>query len=371
MQIVVQDNGIGIDAKKIDNIFDRFYQIESNPYSNYGTGIGLALTKELIELMDGKIEVKSIARAGTKFIITLPVYTPGLLSGNNKFILTSKLSVVFNDQRIAQYIQEESGDHKLKEASYNRSDKILVVDDNYDLRNYIKNCLKDNYIVIEANNGKEGFILAKSKMPQLIISDIMMPEMDGIEFCHMIKSDISTSHIPVMLLTAKAGIESQLEGYHEGADEYIIKPFQKDLMIVRIENLIASRKKLREAFKSKIDIEPHDIAVTSVDEKFLQKALEIIEKNISDPDFGSPELVAGLGLSRTFIHLKFKKLTNFSTGEFIKNVRLKRAGQLLKQRKHRISEVGYMVGFANPKYFSKSFKVQFGCSPAQYIAESE
>jgi len=371
LQIVVEDNGIGIDKKNIENIFDRYFQIESSPNANYGSGIGLALTKELIELMDGQIAVLSVAGEGTTFTVTLPVYITGTLSANTKYSLITDQKVVFNDQRISQYIQEENGHAKLKGVNNNRLDKILIVDDNDDLRDYIHNCLKDIYTIIEARNGQEGIILAKTKVPQLIISDIMMPEMDGIEFCRRIKSDIATSHIPVILVTAKTSLESQLEGFHEGADEYLVKPFQKDLLLVRIQNLIATRKKLREAFKSKIDIEPHDIAVTSVDEKFIQKAFEIIERNIADPDFGSPQLVAELGLSRTFIHLKFKKLTNFSTGEFIKNVRLKRAGQLLKQKKHRISEVGYMVGFADPKYFSKSFKLQFGCSPAQFVTESE
>jgi signal transduction histidine kinase/DNA-binding response OmpR family regulator len=371
VRIVVQDNGIGIDKKKIDNLFDRFYQIEAGPFSKYGTGIGLALTKELTELMDGRIEVRSSSGVGTTFTITLPLYKLEVVSGIEKFILDGNRNMLLEDDRVAQYIVDEGSKNGLHDSGNNRSEKILIVDDNADLRTYIINCLENIYTVIEANNGKEALQVAKKSMPQLIISDIMMPEMDGIEFCRQIKSDILTSHIPVILLTAKTSKESQLSGYHEGADDYLVKPFQTDLLITRIQNLIASRKKLREAFKSKLDIQPHDFAVSSVDEKFLNKALEIIEKNISDPEFGSPELVSALGLSRTFVHLKFKKLTNFSTGEFIKNVRLKRAAQLLKQKKHRISEVGYMVGFDNPKYFSKSFKIQFGSSPAQFVQEHE
>ncbi len=319
--------------------------------------------------MNGSILVRSSSGAGTTFTITLPLFDQEIVTGNDKFVLNKEKAVTFNDERIAQYIMDEGHLKELNETINTHKDKILIVDDNDDLRSYIRSCLEDKYMLLEANNGREALSLARSKMPHLIICDIMMPGIDGLEFCRLIKSDISTSHIPVILLTAKTGVEAQLAGYHEGADEYLVKPFQKDLLMARIQNLITSRKKLREAFKSKIDIQPHDIAVTSVDEKFLNKALEIIEKNINNPDFGSPEMVSALGLSRTFVHLKFKKLTNFSTGEFIKNVRLKRAAQLLKQRKHRISEISYMVGFDNPKYFSKSFKTQFGCSPAQFIQE--
>jgi YesN/AraC family two-component response regulator len=212
-------------------------------------------------------------------------------------------------------------------------------------------------------------LLAQQIMPGLIVSDIMMPEIDGIQLCQQIKSNIATSHIPVILLTAKTDKEVQIESYHTGADAFISKPFQADVLKVRIQNLIDSRERLRQVFKTKLDIVPSEIVETSVDEKFLVKALEIVERNIDNPEFGSAELVTELGMSRTLVHTKFKKLTDVSTSEFIKDIRLKRACQLLKQNKHRVSDVCYLVGFTDPKYFRKSFKKAFGYSPSQYSDE--
>jgi signal transduction histidine kinase/ligand-binding sensor domain-containing protein/CheY-like chemotaxis protein/AraC-like DNA-binding protein len=366
IQIQIQDNGIGINEKELNNIFNRYYQIETTSSVNKGTGIGLALTKELVELMDGNINVVSEVGKGSTFAISLPVLDLNSIN-KHKFIVNENVNRTIDEQTLALYLPDDVTESIQENISNtNGAEKILIVDDNDDLRHYIKNCLKDKYTVFEARDGKEGISVAINKLPQLIISDIMMPEVSGIELCHQIKTNIVTSHIPVILLTAKTATETQIEGYQTGADDYITKPFQKELLMVRIQNLIESREKLRKVFKTKVELEPAEITVTSTDERFIMKAMEIVESNIDNPDLGAAELVNGLGMSRSVVHVKFKELTGLSTSEFIKTIRFKRACQLLKQNKHRVSEICYLVGFTDPHYFSKSFKKMYGASPAQY-----
>ncbi len=366
LQIVVQDNGIGIEESKIRNIFNRYYQIEDSGYSHQGAGIGLALTKEIIDLMDGTIVVNSEINSGTAFTIKLPILTQESVKINARYNLAKEAEMKHDEQLNSQFITNVMNLNYNTEENGISHDRILVIDDNDDLRSYIRNCLKDKYTVYEASNGKEGLIMAQNKQPVLIISDIMMPEMSGLELCMQLKSNLLTSHIPVILLTAKTSEEAQIEGYKSGADDYITKPFHKDLLLARIQNLIESRQKLRKIFKSKIDFEPSDVTLTTADEKFLIKAFDIVEKNIGEMEFGASELVAELGYSRTMVHIKLKELTNSSASEFIRNIRLKRAYQILKQNKHRINEICDIVGFSDPNYFSKSFKKMYGVSPAKF-----
>jgi YesN/AraC family two-component response regulator len=230
--------------------------------------------------------------------------------------------------------------------------------------------LKTYYQVYEASNGDEGLKLAKEIQPSIIISDIMMPIMNGIEFCRQLKEDITTSHIPVVLLSAQTSVELRLEGFETGADAFIPKPFSEKYLVTRVNAIVKMREKLRMSFLSKISLEPQEITVTSVDEKFIDKAKEIIEKNIDNPDFGVNEMVLELGISRSLVYTKFKQLTNCTTSEFIKRMRLKRACQLLEQKKLRVSEIADIVGFRDPQYFSKIFKEYYGVAPSQYTMKS-
>lgn len=368
IKIEVKDTGIGIDPNKLEKIFDRFYQIEAESMHYQGSGIGLALTKDLVVLMDGEIRVESNINVGTVFFISLPVFNVSEVEKIEKFEIDTSDEPKLNSQLLNQYLLPENV-FKPDDTQNIPDKKILVVDDNDDLRRFISLSLSDYYQVIEAENGHEGLIKARNELPNLIISDVMMPEIDGVTLCKELKTNIETSHIPVILLTAKTNIEAQIEGYAFGADDYITKPFNEDLLKIRIQNLIEARESLRKVFESKIEISPREITVTSPDEKFISKAIDIIERNIENIDFGAAELVNELKMSRTLVHIKFKELTGKSTGEFIKIYRLKRACQLLKHDKMRVSEVCFMVGFADPHYFSKIFKSVYGISPSEY-AES-
>jgi signal transduction histidine kinase/ligand-binding sensor domain-containing protein/AraC-like DNA-binding protein/AmiR/NasT family two-component response regulator len=365
IEMAVEDNGIGIDEDKIKNIFNRYYQIDAPNGQYQGTGIGLAHTRELVELMEGNITVISKQGKGTAFIINLPIITDAKVKNNGKIVMFNDSAIAINKDLFSALNSIE------KPKDFVHQDdrplpEILVIDDNEDIRLYIEVCLEDKFRVIQAENGKDGLAILNERHPTLVICDVMMPVLNGFEFCAAVKKHIETSHIPVVLLTAKANSESQVEGFQIGADDYLTKPFTKELLVSRVENLVKNREQLRSVYKTKIDFEPREVSVTSADESFLLNALEIIEKYIDDSNFGAEELVRELGISRSVVHRKFKELTDLATGEFIKTTRLKRACQLLKERKHRISEVCYMVGFSDPHYFRKSFKNLYGVSPSHY-----
>lgn len=363
----IEDTGIGIPKNRLAKIFDRYYQIESTNYKAQGSGIGLALTKELVELMNGGLSVTSELDKGSCFTIKIPFIKPS----ENELSPGSDFNYSINNKLLDQYLPSELLPGPKMAENTNGLYKLLIIDDNSDLRNYIKSCFEGKYQILEAKNGLEGLEMAGNLFPNLIISDIMMPEMDGIELCRRIKSNFATSHVPVILLTARSGVNEQIEGLETGADDYIIKPFNKEVLLLKVNNLIVAREKLRGLFSSKMSIEPHEITVTSADEKFIAHALSIVEKNIDDPSFGAAGLVSELGVSRTLAHMKFKELTQTSTSEFIKTIRLKRACQLLKMNKLRVSEVGYKVGFSDPQYFTKSFKNYFGITPTEFAEKTE
>ncbi|MFC2139920.1 response regulator [Bacteroidota bacterium] len=247
----------------------------------------------------------------------------------------------------------------------------MIVEDNTDLREYIRENLEDDYQTIEACNGEEGFNKGIEFIPDLIISDVMMPKIDGIKFCNMIKSDERTSHIPVILLTAKASGDTKMKGLETGADDYITKPFNAKELLVRVRNLINQRRSLRERFKKEITLEPKEIAITSADEKFLQKIIDYIETNISDTKLSVESMGKDIGLSRVQLYRKLHALTDQSVSEFIRTYRLKRAAQLLEQKKGNISEIAYEVGFNEPSYFTKCFKNQFGKSPSEFNSQNK
>lgn len=371
VEITVSDNGIGCSDDNIEKIFNRFYQVNNPGPSNHkGTGIGLALTKELIELHYGTITVESAVGKGTIFTVRLPlgkghlkddeIVTDPVVYESEDYIHVPVLDEVDEDDDL---------DARVRSKAYSRKKLplLLIVEDNADFRKYLYDCLRHDYQVIVAKDGREGLDLSIERIPDLIVSDVMMPGIDGIQLCQKLKSDECTSHIPVILLTAKASEESKIEGLEIGADDYVVKPFEIKELRVRIRNLINQRHQLRMRFNRQQGLKPHEIATTTIDEKFLCKALAIIEKKMSDPDFSVEEFAKEIALSRVQLHRKLRSLTGQSTSEFIRVVRLNRAAQLLKQNHESVTQIAYLVGFNSSSYFSRSFYKHFGVSPSDFV----
>lgn len=370
-QIEVEDNGPGIEPEYQPLIFDRFYQIkEEHSFGKVGTGIGLALSKNLVNFHKGTLSVYSKPHLKT-------IFTVKLRSGfehyqKHELIPTSSASKAGaakdNEMLILAKRSKpgtvENGSGMAKQSASDK--KVLVVEDNPELLELLCESLSGKFTVIPASNGKEGLEKINTDHPDLILSDVMMPEMDGIEFCSRIKNDINSSHLPVLLLTAKSSHVHQLEGYESGADDYITKPFPLDLLLVKIQNLLESRSKFQRQFKQSLDLEPEKIQISSTDEHILKSAISIIETHMDDSQFSIQTLVKELGLSRTLAFEKFRSLLDQTPNEFIQMIRLKRAAQLLLDSDLKISEIAYMVGFNRPKYFSQCFQKQFSKTPKAY-----
>lgn len=342
IELRVKDNGIGIAAENQQKVFERFFQ-EANDQNGYneGSGIGLSLTKEFTRLMGGDVVLESEKGKGSTFIILIPL---------RKTVQTE--SVVSDEE-----IEIQAGKQK---------PTLLIVEDNDDFRVYIRQGFEGSYHIIEAADGNEGLKQALTALPDLIISDIMMPVMDGIEMCRRVKSDIRTSHIPVILLTAVNNQQKMLDGFETGADDYITKPFNPEILASRIRNLIDLREKLHRNFKIQMKMEPQEVTVTSLDEKIINKAIDIIEKNISNPELSVTELSRDLGMSRVNLYKKLKSLTGHTPIEFIRAYRIKRAAQLLAKSQMGVSEVAYQVGFNDPRYFTRYFKAEYNILPSEY-----
>ncbi len=369
LELIVQDNGKGIPANELNQIFNRYYQVKTNDETiSLGTGIGLSLTKELVELMHGKIEVESTVGEGTKFTVTVPLGTKHLNSDEYRMIsnLSSKSNEVNDISDRMEKEQESTETAKISENKENLP-HVLVVEDNADIRDYIAENLSDGFIVETAGNGKAGLKRAFKNIPDLVITDIVMPKMDGIELCKNLKTDEKTSHIPVVMLTGKSGFDDRLQGIETGADAYLIKPFNIKELHLQVTKLIEQRQKLRERFTRDLRLEPKDIAVTSADEKFITRAMEIIEKNIGNSEFEVSQFQDEMFMSRMQLFRKIKALTNQTPGDFIRTVRLKRAASLIKQNFGNIAQITYEVGFNNPSYFAKCFKDLYGVLPSDFI----
>jgi signal transduction histidine kinase/ligand-binding sensor domain-containing protein/DNA-binding response OmpR family regulator len=367
--ICVEDSGVGIADEFVDKIFDRFFEIaiHNNPAKDYnkGTGIGLSIAKNSVTLHKGDILVKKNQPQGTIFEVVLPL---GRLHLTNEEILNNfKVS-----DDLSQYVTQ------LETESINFEDDIedlilneekpvvLIVEDNKPLRSFIKNLLKKECNVVEAENGKIGLKKALETIPDLIISDIIMPEMVGTELCSQVKANIKTSHIPVILLTSRSSLIYKFEGLESGADEYISKPFNVKEFQLKVKNMLEAIERLKNKFTNEDILSPSEIAVSSVDEQLLKKAFKIVEDNISNEQFDIPLFCSELGVSRTMLFTKIKAWTNFTPNDFIQEIRMKRAAQLLEQNKINISQISYKVGFNNPKYFSKCFQKRYGETPSQY-----
>jgi signal transduction histidine kinase/DNA-binding response OmpR family regulator/ligand-binding sensor domain-containing protein len=365
IEIVIKDTGVGISKDNLERVFDRFYQVQEHLKTAVGgTGIGLSVAKDMIKIHGGKINVESAEGVGTSFTLKIPIIYEEVFEGITEHDLVKKTEFLklkfpeLDDEQAIADVEENNKDGK---------SKILVVEDHADMRQYIREELEKEYEIIEAVNGEDGLNKALKHGPDLILSDIMMPNMDGLEFCKRIKSDERTSHIAVILLTARSSQEYKMEGLETGADDYVIKPFYSEELLLRIRNILETRKKFREKFGKTLQMEPETIAITSVDQKFLKRAIDVIEEHIDDSEFNVEIFSKLVGMSRVSLYNKLKSLTNHSVQEFIFAIRLKRAAQLLKESGMTVTEIAYSVGFKDPSHFSKLFKKQFGVSPKGYI----
>lgn len=347
--IKVSDTGVGIEPNEINKIFDRFYRIERPNNNESGTGVGLHIVSEFVKLHGGEITVESTPKKGSTFTVYLPI------RNTNQISLQEKKATQTNH---SDSTQENEHDTQLP--------LLLIADDNSDFRDFIKGLFSDSYQVITAADGNEAFKRTLEFVPNLILSDVMMPEMDGYAFCRKIRSDIRTSHIPVILLTAKNSEENRYEGIEAGADDYIAKPFNIEMLSLKIAKIVEKQKKLQQSFKNKITISTTDIEITSMDEKFVKKAVSIVEQNISNTEFLVSDLSQEMNMSRVYFYKKILALTNKTPSEFIRFIRLKRAAELLGKSQLFVNEIAFQVGFNDPKYFRKYFKEEFGMSPNDY-----
>ena len=345
--ISIQDTGIGISKNELENIFNSFYQITENSFSkNIGTGIGLALVKELVTLHKGEIFVQSEEESGTVFNIKLTIKTLAKKVINNTE--TNESDIVMHE--------ENKGDKKI----------VLIVEDLKDMRKFIVQTLADEYSILEAVDGEEGIIKAKEILPDIIISDIMMPKKDGLELSRVLKADEKTSHIPIILLTAKADEESKLEGLETGADNYLTKPFNPKELNIRVRNLLKLQKKIHEQIREELFDTSQKAKAKSKDEIFMEKILTILEDNIEESNFGVEELANKIFMSKSQLYRKVKALTDYSPVQLILNYRLKKAAELIKEDVGSVTEIAFKVGFNNLGYFSQTFKKEFGVSPNKY-----
>ena len=361
--IRIKDNGIGIREDRLPKIFDRFYQVDSSSTREHeGTGIGLALTKELIELHKGSINVTSREREGTEFIINLP-----LGDFNRQKEVSTEIHTRKNEDEIVMVESDSDTEPGTDIATYSiHTQIILIVEDNTDVRNYIREQTETEFRILEASNGEEGILLAREHTPDLIITDIMMPKMDGYKFTAEIRKDERTSHIPIIMLTAKAGIDDKIEGLETGIDDYLTKPFNTRELLVRINNLILRRNQLRKKFSNATIIKPSEVSSINADQKFLQKTVQIIESHFGDSQFSVEKLSEEAGMSISQLNRKLKAMIDQPAGQLIRSMRLQRAADLLKQNAGTVAEICYQVGFYDQSYFSRTFKKQFGCSPSEY-----
>ncbi len=371
----VQDSGKGIPEDQLELIFDRFFQVnEPGGYQNAGTGIGLALSKNLVDFHKGKISVTSVPNSKTVFTVCL---RQGFDHFEKHELVTNSGGdlerewVLSETAKLSSTISNQHNQDKNVPSTSPPDQRILIVEDNPELLNLLESNLENHFQVISAANGKEGLERLEKTQIDFIISDVMMPEMDGIEFCARVKGNLATSHIPLILLTAKSSYLHQLEGYESGADDYIPKPFQLDLLVLKIRNLLETRAKIQSHFLKAPNLDPSRITVSSADEKFLYQAIKIVEDYLEKDGFSVQDLVKELGLSRTLVFEKFKALIGQTPNEFIQSIRLKRAAQLIQESDFKISEIAYLVGFSDPKYFSKTFQKQFGVSPSKYKGSVE
>jgi DNA-binding response OmpR family regulator/nitrogen-specific signal transduction histidine kinase len=359
IEVIVSDSGIGIPQDELTHIFERFYQTHAAKKMEAGSGIGLTLVAEYAKLHHGEVKVESTVGTGTSFTLILPLgseHFPFEATDNDEVNLIAVKSAPADDHAKAYRYGLESG-----------KPLVLIIEDNYDIAEFIQVSLKGKYNFVTAQNGEEGLAKTNSFLPDIIISDIMMPVMDGLSMCRKIKSNPKTSHISIVILTAKGLTSQQIEGLSTGADIYLIKPFEIDLLEAHIDHLLKRKKELADYFRHELIVQPTATpAGENVDDKFIRKVMNIIEANISNADFSVEMLSEEVGMSSTHLYRKLKSTTQLSPNDIIRKYRIKKASLLLGNKEGNISEIMYEVGFSNLSYFSKCFRAEFGVTPKEY-----
>jgi signal transduction histidine kinase/DNA-binding response OmpR family regulator/ligand-binding sensor domain-containing protein len=381
LEVVVKDTGQGIPEQYLDKIFERFYQVDESYYHKKydSSGIGLSYVKDLVAIHNGSIKVESISGEGTSFIVEIPWVntTADDLSSTDKSLQDQTVpisdDIKLEIENMGKAIQQ-SRIHEETISSSGTADHekllLLLVEDEHELRKFIKEILDPDFNVIEAIHGAQGYELALSLLPDLIITDLMMPVMGGNELCYNLKNNLATNHIPVIMLTAQVAPEKKLEGYQTGADAYIEKPFNTEFLKIRLNNLLQAQQKTREKIMRDLLTQPSEILIHSEDDKVLRKMQEVLEENISNSDFDVESLCQQFYLSRSHFSRKIKQMTGLTPKEIIDSFRLKRAGQLLQQQKLSISEVAYMVGFEHPNSFTRAFRKFYNMTPSEFATQN-
>ena len=364
--ISVKDTGRGIPKDKLDKIFENYYQVDKKDRRE-GFGLGLSLTRSLIQMHKGSIKVESEVGSGTVFTVTLNV-SDNAYSKDEKVIESiSKDEVKKYNQRMLDTI-ELIPDKLTEEEKKNDKDTIMIVEDNKEMNEYICEIFKEKYNIMRAYNGEEAYKMLSKRIPDIIISDVMMPKMDGLEFTKQVKQNVSTSHIPVLLLTAKTDEKDHTEGYKCGAEAYIAKPFNAQNLELLIENIQNNRRKVIERFKQAEEMNVTQVTNNPRDEKFMKELVDLIMKNISQEDFGVTEITAEMHISRSLLHTKLKSLTGCSITQFIRTIKMKEARMHL-QNGMNVSEASYAVGMSDPNYFTKCFKKEFDITPSEFLRQ--
>ena len=356
VMISVADNGCGISSDELPYIFDRFYQAKN---AGRGTGIGLAIVKAFTELHHGEVSATSIEGKGSTFTIHIPVRQKGEVTNQP----TEKIEQLVEPSSAEEVPNQARHIDELIQPYQTDKPEVLIIDDNIDIRTYLRSVLSEKYNVSEAADGKAGLELARKIVPDIVLSDIMMPVMDGLAFCQQLKTDKAISHIPVILLTARSLDEQRAEGYEHGADAYLSKPFSLRLLLSRIDNLIESRKKLNQTWSKGVEDDEIGNISNEIDKSFLKQLRKIIQENLADSDLSVEQIGDEIGLSRVQLYRKVKALTGYSPVEIVRKARLTRARHLLQTTERTVSEVAYAVGFSTPSYFSKCYKDEFGENP--------
>lgn len=361
MRLSVSDTGEGIAEKDLPHIFKRFY-ISSSSDQSQSHGIGLALTSDLLQIHKGSIEVKSQLGDGAVFTIEIPV-SSGIYTAEE---LSEEENIPVDLPEMSEMILSENNSEQDDELESHENSTVLIVEDNHELQNLIVDNFAGKYNVLRADNGVKALEVLRDNEVDLIISDVMMPEMDGLTFCKMVKNDIATSHINVLMLTAKNSTEDRIDCYNAGADAYIAKPFELSILNARTKNLIRKRKQKMETFQHNQEINISSMEYGSIDEIFLKQAVTKVEEKLSNDTFDFDQFAIDMATSKSTLHRKLKSLTGLSPGEFIRNIRLKHAALMLTKNTGNISEIAFAVGFNDPKYFSRCFKIEFGLTPREY-----
>lgn len=363
--ITVSDNGDGIPKELQDKIFERFYQVN---VENIGTGIGLSLIKRLVELHHGKIQLDSEPGKGSVFAIYLPqnksLYDEKEISDNQQEIVRRP---ILNDEIDLMRMSEEDATENVQTDE--KKPVLLIVEDDVEIKNYLADNLSDIANIEKAGNGEDALKIVKEHDIDMVVTDIMLPVMDGIKLCKAIKQNIRTSHIPVIMLTAKTNQQDQLEGLAAGADDYLNKPFSISILKMKVQNMLKARTRMQEHYSNTLEVDPEKITFNEMDKEFLEKAKKIVEENMDNMDFSVDDFCKEMGMSRSNLHLKMKAITGESTIEFIKKIRFNEACNLLKDGRYSIAEISTIVGFNTPSYFTTSFKKYFGILPTDYVKE--